>query len=161
MCYLTISNFTSKPNRVIRLFIINYLMTLFTTFSFKDSNEICANVYPDWFTLKDVLQGINMKNVSAKALLCAILTTLLLFNAKVISAESKVIPDVELTHQYVHLNNSTIDELVTLKGVGYQKAQAIISYRQQIGDFKLVSELINVKGIGEKILTQNKDRLKI
>ena len=107
------------------------------------------------------LQGINMKNVSAKALLCAILTTLLLFNAKVISAESKVIPDVELTHQYVHLNNSTIDELVTLKGVGYQKAQAIISYRKQIGEFKLVSELINVKGIGEKILTQNKDRLKI
>ena len=102
-----------------------------------------------------------MKNVSLKALFCALLTTMLLFNANVISAESKVITHVEVIQQDVHLNKSTIDDLLTLKGVGHKKAQAIVAYRQQIGEFKSVSELINVKGIGEKILTENKARLKI
>ena len=102
-----------------------------------------------------------MKNVSLKALFCALLTTMLLFNANVISAESKVITHVEVIQQDVHLNKSTIDDLLTLKGVGHKKAQAIVAYRQQIGEFKSVSELINVKRIGEKILTENKARLKI
>ena len=61
----------------------------------------------------------------------------------------------------VHLNKSTVDDLVTLKGIGHKKAQAIVAYRQKIGTFKSVSELINVKGIGEKIISDNKDRLKI
>jgi competence protein ComEA len=102
-----------------------------------------------------------MKNVSLKVLLCALLTSLLLLTTNVISAESKVTTNVEVMQQNVHLNKSTIDDLVTLKGIGHKKAQAIVTYRQQIGGFKSVSELIKVKGIGEKILSDNKDRLKI
>ena len=114
----------------------------------------------------DVLQGINMKNVSSqamspKAVLCALLTSLLLFTTNVYSAESKVADHVVVMQQNVHLNKSTIDDLVTLKGIGHKKAQAILAYRQQIGGFKSVGELINIKGIGEKILSDNKDRLKI
>jgi competence protein ComEA len=107
------------------------------------------------------LQGINMKNVSPKALLCALLTAMLLFTANVYSAESKVATSDAVMQQNVHLNKSTIDDLVTLKGIGHKKAQAILAYRQQIGEFKAVSELINIKGIGEKVLKDNKDRLKI
>jgi competence protein ComEA len=102
-----------------------------------------------------------MKNVSLKVLLCALLTSLLLLTTNVISAESKVTTNVEVMQQNVNLNKSTIDDLVTLKGIGHKKAQAIVTYRQQIGGFKSVSELIKVKGIGEKILSDNKDRLKI
>ena len=102
-----------------------------------------------------------MKIISPKALLCALLASLLLFTTNVISAESKVITNAEVIQQNVHLNKSSIAELVTLKGIGHKKAQAILAYRQQIGGFKSVSELINVKGIGEKILSDNKDRLKI
>jgi competence protein ComEA len=131
------------------------------TISFKDSNGSCTNVYPDWYTLMDVLQGINMKKISSKALICALLTSMLLFTANVISAESKVTTDVTVMQQNVYINKSTIDDLVTLKGIGHKKAQAIVAYRQQIGGFKSVSELINVKGIGEKILSDNKDRLKM
>jgi competence protein ComEA len=109
----------------------------------------------------DVLQGINMKNVSPKALICALLTSMLLFTTNVISAESKVTINAEVMQQNIHLNKSTIDDLVTLKGIGHKKAQAIVAYRQQIGGFKSVSELIKVKGIGKKILSDNKDRLKI
>ncbi len=109
----------------------------------------------------DVLQGINMKNVLPKTLFCALLTSLLFFTANVMSAESKVTTNVVVMQQYVNLNQSTIDDLVTLKGIGHKKAQAIIAYRQQIGAFKSVNELTNIKGIGEKILSDNKGRLKI
>lgn len=109
----------------------------------------------------DVLQGINMKNISPKALICALLTSTLFFTVNVISAEPKVATHVEVIQQNVDLNKSTVDDLVTLKGIGHKKAQAIVAYRQQIGTFKSVSELINVKGIGEKIISDNKDRLKI
>ncbi|MFT7008219.1 MAG: competence protein ComEA [Colwellia sp.] len=102
-----------------------------------------------------------MKNISPKALLCALLTSLLFFTTNVISAESNIKTNIEVMQQSVHLNKSTIDDLVTLKGIGQKKAQAIVAYRKQIGGFKSVSELIQVKGIGEKILSDNKDRLKI
>ncbi|WP_245942407.1 ComEA family DNA-binding protein [Candidatus Colwellia aromaticivorans] len=102
-----------------------------------------------------------MKNVSPKALICALLTSTLLFTTNVISAEPKITTNVEVMQKFVHLNKSTIDDLVTLKGIGHKKAQAILAYRQQVGEFKSVSELINIKGIGEKVLSDNKERLKI
>lgn len=132
----------------------------FSTISFKDSNESCTNVYPDWYSLMDVLQGINMKNLSPKALLCLFLASLL-FYTKASLAEPNEITNVISVQQDVHLNNSTVEDLVTLKGVGQKKAQAIVIYRKQRGEFKSVSELTNVKGIGEKVLTDNKGRLKI
>ncbi len=61
----------------------------------------------------------------------------------------------------VNLNNSSLEQLVTLKGVGQTKALAIIAYRQQIGGFKSIKELSKVSGIGEKIFTDNKSRLTI
>jgi len=77
------------------------------------------------------------------------------------SAEPKETVDTIVLQKDVHLNKSTIGDLVTLKGIGNKKAKAIIAYRQQIGEFKSVQELINVKGIGEKVLIDNKKRLKI
>jgi len=115
----------------------------------------------------DVLQGINMKNLSfqamsPKALICVLLTSMLFFTGNVISAEPEVTTNnVVVIQQAVHLNKSTVDDLMTLKGIGNKKAQAIVAYRQQIGGFKSVGEIINVKGIGEKILSDNKSRLKI
>ncbi len=102
-----------------------------------------------------------MKNLSLKALLTALLTITLLFTSNVVSAAEKVTTNVVVKQQVVYLNKSTMDDLITLKGVGYKKAQAILAYRQQVSGFKSVSELMKVKGIGEKILMDNKERLKI
>ncbi len=63
--------------------------------------------------------------------------------------------------QIVNLNKSTFEQLVTLKGVGDTKAQAIIAYRQQVGSFKSINELSKVSGISEKIVSANKTRLSI
>ena len=102
-----------------------------------------------------------MKVLSLKALSCALLTTTLLLNSNLASADPKLVTEAVAIQQVVHLNKSTIEDLLTLKGIGHKKAEAILAYRQQVGAFKSIEDLAKVKGIGKKVLIDNKDRLKI
>jgi competence protein ComEA len=52
----------------------------------------------------------------------------------------------------ININTATVEQLQTLKGIGAKTAMAIIEYRENIGAFNNVEELIEVKGIGEKKL---------
>lgn len=52
----------------------------------------------------------------------------------------------------VNINTASKEQLMTLKGIGEVKAQAILDYRAQNGPFRSAEELLNVKGIGEKTL---------
>ncbi len=49
----------------------------------------------------------------------------------------------------VNINTAGVEELTALSGIGEKKAKAIINYRKKNGKFKSVSDLTNVKGIGE------------
>ena len=52
-------------------------------------------------------------------------------------------------HRAVDLNSASAEQLAsTLAGVGTVKAQAIIRYRDEVGPFRLLKELEDVKGIG-------------
>jgi len=51
------------------------------------------------------------------------------------------------------INTASAEEFVKVKGIGEKKAERIISYRKEHGNFKNVDELKNVKGIGEKIVS--------
>ncbi len=48
-----------------------------------------------------------------------------------------------------------------LTGVGASKAQAIVSYRQQHGPFAKPSDILKVKGIGVRILEDNRHNIRI
>ena len=62
----------------------------------------------------------------------------------------------------VNINTADASELdAKLLGVGSKKAQAIVAYRQQHGQFKRPDELQKVKGIGEKTFEKNKERIKL
>jgi competence protein ComEA len=102
-----------------------------------------------------------MKVLTLKALTCAFITSIILFNTNFVSASPTVENEAIEVQRIVHLNKSTIDDLVTLKGIGHKKAKAILSYREQIGSFKSIDDLTKVKGIGEKVLIDNAGRLKI
>jgi competence protein ComEA len=60
----------------------------------------------------------------------------------------------------VNLNTASLEQLVSLSGVGTKKALAIIEYRKKNGKFKSVDDLVNVKGVGKKMLVKLKDQVK-
>ena len=61
----------------------------------------------------------------------------------------------------VSLNTATLDELMTLPGIGESKAQAIIEYREEVGAFQNIEELKEVSGIGDAIFDQIKESITI
>ena len=61
----------------------------------------------------------------------------------------------------ININTANAVELSeAISGVGIKKAKAIVSYREENGDFGNANELVNVKGIGEKIILDNARLLK-
>lgn len=62
---------------------------------------------------------------------------------------------VQQVSQRVNINTADVSTLAaSLRGVGVKKAEAIVAYRDEHGPFQSVDELINVKGIGAKVLEQ-------
>jgi competence protein ComEA len=61
----------------------------------------------------------------------------------------------------INVNTATQEELQTLNGIGASTAAAIIDYRDQIGEFKSINSLLEVKGIGEKKLAKLSDQLTV
>ena len=51
----------------------------------------------------------------------------------------------------ININLATIDELLTLPGIGEAKAKAIIKYREENGNFQKIEDILNVEGIGQKL----------
>ena len=47
-----------------------------------------------------------------------------------------------------------------LQGVGMAKAEAIIAHREKNGPFKNADDLVKVKGLGKKLVDQNKSNLR-
>ena len=59
----------------------------------------------------------------------------------------------------VSINTATLEELMTLEGVGEAKAKAIIEYRKTNGNFNSIEDLLNVSGIGESLLAKIKENI--
>lgn len=60
----------------------------------------------------------------------------------------------------VNVNTADVQTLAkNINGVGAKKAMAIVTYRKANGPFKTTSDLIKVKGIGQKIIDKNKGDL--
>ena len=62
----------------------------------------------------------------------------------------------------VNINTADATELAqAIKGVGLKRAEAIVAYRKQNGDFKSIDELAAVRGIGESTVEKSRDNLKV
>ncbi|MGS2719932.1 ComEA family DNA-binding protein [Paraglaciecola aestuariivivens] len=85
----------------------------------------------------------------------------LTLTSQVVFAEGKKSQVSQMQTASINLNTATLDQLVTLPGVGKRKAAAIIEYRTKNGKFKSVDELTKVKGVGVKMLAKLKGHIKV
>lgn len=69
--------------------------------------------------------------------------------------------DKEEISSKVNINKATLEELLTVSGIGESKAKAIIEYRQQNGEFKKIEDIMEVSGIGEALYEKIKNNITI
>ncbi len=61
----------------------------------------------------------------------------------------------------VNINTATLEELMTIKGLGESKSLAIINYRNEHGNFNSIEDLLNIKGIGITLLENIKEFIEL
>jgi competence protein ComEA len=62
----------------------------------------------------------------------------------------------------VNINTADAETLAdVLSGVGMSRAEAIVRYREEHGEFIDAYELANVKGIGERTVEINESRIRL
>lgn len=51
----------------------------------------------------------------------------------------------------ININTATVEELCLIDGMGEARASAIIEYREYIGGYESVEQIMNISGIGESL----------
>lgn len=68
-------------------------------------------------------------------------------------------PNTNSSTGKININTASIEELMTLNGIGKAKANDIINYRKEHGLFQSVEEIKNVKGIGDTTYEKLQDKI--
>ncbi|WP_226566805.1 helix-hairpin-helix domain-containing protein [Bacillus stratosphericus] len=63
--------------------------------------------------------------------------------------------------QGVNINQADATELQTINGIGPAKAEAIITYREEHGEFQQIEDLRNIPGFGDKTVERLKSQLTV
>ena len=61
----------------------------------------------------------------------------------------------------VNINTAGVEELMTLKGVGESRAQAIIAWRTEQGPFERPEDIMQISGIKEGVYSRIKDQIRV
>lgn len=75
------------------------------------------------------------------------------------NSEKKTTDSEEKSSDKVNINTATKDELMTISGIGEAKANAIISYREEKGNFEKIDDIMNVSGIGQSLYDKIKENI--
>ena len=61
----------------------------------------------------------------------------------------------------MNINTADKETLMTVPGIGESKAEAIITYRNEHGNFTKVEDLMQISGIKEGVFNKIKDHIKV
>ena len=76
-------------------------------------------------------------------------------------SEGNVTDSEDSAQARVNINTASKDKLMTLKGVGASRADAIIAYREEHGAFLAIEDIMNVTGIKEGSYNKIKDNITV
>lgn len=75
---------------------------------------------------------------------------------------SSTTPGTVAANEKININQASAEQLARmLRGVGLARAQAIIELREKLGGFKDIEDLLQVRGLGVKVLEDNKDKIEL
>ena len=66
-----------------------------------------------------------------------------------------------LENGLVNLNTADVAALMTLPGIGESRAKAIISYREQHGEFAKIEDIMKISGIKQAAFSKIKDKITV
>ncbi|MFV0465165.1 MAG: helix-hairpin-helix domain-containing protein [Lachnospiraceae bacterium] len=69
-------------------------------------------------------------------------------------------PD-ERTDTLININEASKEQLMQLPGIGESKADSIIEYRSNVGQFDTVEDIKNIAGIKDGVYTKIKDKITV
>ncbi len=76
-------------------------------------------------------------------------------------APKNVAGESDVAGNKININLADLSELDSLPGIGPARAQDIIDYRKENGQFQSIEELKNISGIGDKTFENLKDSVTI
>jgi competence protein ComEA len=71
------------------------------------------------------------------------------------------VPSLLLAGEMININTASKETLMSIKGIGEKRAEAIINWREKYGPFKSVDDLAGISGIGKSIIDDNRGSLTI
>ncbi|MGH1486443.1 MAG: ComEA family DNA-binding protein [Cellvibrionaceae bacterium] len=108
------------------------------------------------------LRSLAIRSALPTLMCCALALPVLTVSEYAAAADKKPLVELAQKKQVVSINKANAETIANiLRGVGFKKAQAIVEWRKKNGGFTKVSQLLEVKGIGEKTLAANKGRIKL
>lgn len=108
---------------------------------------------PNWMLLFVLIFGA-MGQYSLNAVASAPSTSLGFGSIAMFESRPETTAGDSSVNTTININKADVSALSALPGIGDKKAQAIIDYRELNGEFLSVAELVNVRGIGVKMLAK-------
>ena len=108
------------------------------------------------------VRSLAIRSTLPTLLCCALALPVLGVSEYATAADKKPLVELVQKKQVVSINKANAETIANvLRGIGFKKAQAIVQWRKKNGGFTKVSQLLEIKGIGEKTLAANKGRIQL
>lgn len=137
---------TLENEMVIKIFTTNELKKISKSKEVVSNDNICTEntIIIDKCNDSSIIKDVDLPN-----------------NNDVLQNEEQKDTNQNNLGKLISINTGTIEELITLPGIGESKAENIIKYREENGAFKAIEEIINVSGIGDAAYQKIKDFITI